>query len=321
LKIPSPDGIHWDDRDHIEPVSRRANEGSFNVTYDGIDQVYRAYSITRYPYENNRRIICYTESPSLVGPWKDSQPMLEPDCWDDEIARRDYGALRAEFHNMSAFRYGNLHIGLLGVLYVTAEMIPNQKNQMPCDGPIDSVFVYSRDGINWEHADRDRTPAISRGDGDNFDRGMILGVAKEPIIDGDEIHWYYTGCEHTHGQQDMEKRVKRLGRATWRRDRFVALHAESEGMVTTRPFLPPGNATHLEVNADASGGQISVEVCDPNGNVLDGFCRDESIPLTADDLRWQVKWRSAEIRDLTGPVKLRFYLNKSAIYSFSICTV
>ena len=40
---------------------------------------------------------------------------------------------------------------------------------------------------------------------------MIIGTAKEPIIEGDEIHWYYTGCEHTHGEVDMEKARQEAG--------------------------------------------------------------------------------------------------------------
>ena len=153
--ITSPDGLHWNDKDHLDPVSERANEGSFNVTYDEKAQLFRAYSIVRFGDREKRRVICYTESPSLEGPWKDSRPVLEPSNWDDEMAHRKFGALRAEFHNMSAFRYNNTHLGLLGVLNVTAEQIPNEANQVPCDGPVESQWVYSRDGINWAHACRD----------------------------------------------------------------------------------------------------------------------------------------------------------------------
>ena len=243
--------------------------------------------------------------------------MLEPNSWDDEMARRKYGALRAEFHNLSAFRYNNIHLGLLGVLYVTAEQIPGEKNQMPCDGPIDSQIVYSRDGINWAHADRERTAVIPRGGAAAFDRGMIIGTAKEPIIEGDEIHWYYTGCEHSHGEVDMEKRVKRLGRATWQRDRFVALSAEGEGMVTTKALLPPEGTAGLEINADAAGGQVLVELCGADGRVLAGFSRDECIPLKEDELSWQVKWKSADLSNVEGPVKSRLFLNSARLYSFT----
>ena len=326
--LTSPDGIHWHDnvtvslpgqgRTHncLEPVVKRSNEGTFNVTWDPVDSVYRAYSLQRFDDSEKRRVICYSESPSLAGPWKDSYPILEPGNWDDEIARRRYGALRAEFHNMSAFRYGSLHIGLLGVLYVTAEQIPGEKNQIPCDGPIDGQFVYSRDGISWQHADRTRTVALPRGAGDAFDRGMIIGTAKEPIIEGDEIHWYYTGCEHTHGEVDMEKRVKRLGRATWQRDRFVALAAASEGIIVTKLLHLPAGAGALEVNADAAGGQLHVELCRPDGRVLDGFSRTDCLPLQTDDLHWQVRWKN-EQPAIEGAVQIRFLLDRSKLYSFT----
>ena len=315
--ITSPDGIHWDDKDNIEPVSDRGNEGTFNVIWDANSQLFRAYSIMRFDDVDKRRVICYTESPSLEGPWKDSVPMLEPTHWDDEVGHRKYGALRAEFHNLSGFRYHNLYLGLVGALYVTAEQISGQRNQVPCDGPIDSQIVYSRDGINWAHADRERTAVIPRGEGDAFDRGMIIGTAKEPIIDGDEVHWYYTGCEHTHGETDMEKRVKRLARATWKRHRFVALSAQDEGMVTTKALSLPDDAAGLEVNADAEGGQVRVELCEPDGRVLDGFSREDCLPLRSDELRWQVRWKAADISTIHGDVKLRFVLNRSKLYSFT----
>ena len=311
--LTSPDGIHWDDSDRLEPVVRRSNEGTFNVTWDAVDSVYRAYSIQRFDDVHKRRVICYSESPSLAGPWKDSYPILEPTSWDDEIAHRKYDALRAEFHNLSGFRYSGIHLGLLGVLYVTAEQAPGEKNQIPCDGPIDAQFVYSRDGINWQHADRARTAALPRGDGDAFDRGMIIGTAKEPIIEGDEVHWYYTGCEHTHGEVDMEKRVKRLGRATWQRDRFVALAAADEGMVVTKPLLLPAAVSALEVNADAADGQLRVELCGPDGRALDGYSRTDCVPLQTDELHWQVRWENAGAT-IEGPVQIRFVLNRSKLY-------
>ena len=243
--------------------------------------------------------------------------MLEPTHWDDEVGRRRYGAVRAEFHNLSAFRYNNLYLGLVGALYVTAEQISGQRNQVPCDGPIDSQIVYSRDGINWAHADRERTAVIPRGEGDAFDRGMIIGTAKEPIIDGDDVHWYYTGCEHTHGETDMEKRVKRLARATWKRHRFVALSAQDDGVVTTKTVPLPEDAAGLEVNANAEGGQVRVELCGADGRVLDGFSREDCLPLSGDELRWQVKWRAGDISRIKRDVKIRFVMNRSKLYSFT----
>ena len=316
--ISSPDGIHWDDSDYLEPVARRHNEGTFNVTYDARDGIYRAYSITRYRDEERRRVICYAESPSLEGPWKEAQPTLEPTNWDDEMARRKYGALRAEFHNLSAFRYNNLHLGLVGVLYVTAEQIPGQKNQMPCNGPIDAQFMYSRDGINWQHADRERTAAIPRGGEGAFDRGVVAGTAKEPLIEGDEVHWYYAGSEQTHGAA-LETHVSKLGRATWQRDRFVALRADKDGLIVTRALCPPEGVCDLEINADASKGQILAELCASDGRVLPGFSRQECISLTGDDMRWRVKWQAGDIASVKEAFKIRFILKDARIYSFTFC--
>ncbi len=315
--LTSADGIHWDDRDYLEPVLQRSNEGTFNVTYDARGLVYRAYSIERSDDKEKRRVICYSESPSLAGPWKTSYPIVEPTSWDDAVAYRKYGALRAEFHNLSAFRYNNIHLGLVGALYVTAEQTPGERNQIPCDGPIDAQIVYSRDGISWVHGDRERTEAIPRGGAGAFDRGMIIGTAKEPIIEGDEVHWYYTGCEHTHGELDMEKRVKRLGRATWQRDRFVALSATNEGMVVTKLLFPPAGAARLEVNANAAGGQLRAELCGPDGRIVDGFSREECVPLRTDELHWQIRWKTADIATIEDAVQIRFTLNRSKLYSFT----
>lgn len=314
--LTSPDGLHWDDRQHLEPVAKRTNEGAFNVTWDAREQVYRAYSIERSGDRDDRRVICYAESPALAGPWQDSRPILEPTSWDDAVAWRRYGALRAEYYDLSAFRYHNVHLGLVGALYVRAEKIPNEPNQMPCDGPIDAQLVYSRDGLNWTHADRARTPVIPRGTGAAFDRGMIIGTAKEPVVEGDAIHWYYTGCEHGHGETNLEQRVKYLARATWRRDRFIALHAPDTGVVTTKAApLPPG-ARALTVNADAAGGQVLVELCAPDGAALPGFTRAQCVPLRGDKLDWQVVWNGAARATLPGAVRLRFLLTRARLYSY-----
>ena len=118
----------------------------------------------------------------------------------------------------------------------------------------------------------------------------------------------------------MEKRVKRLGRVTWQRDRFVALRAAGEGMVATKSLLPPESANGLEVNADAAGGQLRVELCESAGRVFEGFTRENCLPLSSDELRWKVKWNSADISTIICAVKLRVFLNSTRIYSFSFGT-
>ena len=114
----------------------------------------------------------------------------------------------------------------------------------------------------------------------------------------------------------MEKRVKRLGRATWQRDRFVALAAPGEGIIVTKPLLLPAGAGALELNADAAGGQLRVELCRPDGRVLDGYARADCLPLQTDDLHWQVRWKNQQ-PTIEGAVQIRFFLNRSKLYSFT----
>ena len=102
--------------------------------------------------------------------------------------------------------------------------------------------------------------------------------------------------------------MTRVGRATWKRQRFVALSAQDDGVVTTKAVPLPDDADGLEVNADAEGGQVRVELCGADGRVLDGFSRDDCLPLSGDEQRWQVKWKAADISTIHGDVKLRFVL-------------
>ncbi|MDE0042319.1 MAG: hypothetical protein OXT74_09805, partial [Candidatus Poribacteria bacterium] len=90
-----------------------------------------------------------------------------------------------------------------------------------------------------------------------------------------------------------------------------------EGMVTTKALSLPDDAAGLEVNADAEGGQVRVELCGADGRVLDGFSREDCLPLSGDELRWQVKWRAGDISRVEGDVKLRFLLDRSKLYSFT----
>jgi len=145
---------------------------------------------------------------------------------------------------------------------------------------------------------------------------MIIGTAKEPVIEGDDIHWYYTGCRHTHGETDLEKRVKCLARATWRRDRFIALHASEAGLVATKAAARPPGASALVVNADASGGSVAAELCRADGSVIEGFSREQCIPLRGDHLDGKLRWQNADPAGLPGSVKVRFLVKGARLYSY-----
>ena len=71
-------------------------------------------------------------------------------------------------------------------------------------------------------------------------------------------------------------------------------------VIETVPLrIPDGE---LEINADASGGQISVEVLTADGQVQSGFSLDECVPMTADNIRHSVQWKSARFTHAAQPL-------------------
>ena len=310
--LTSPDGIRWDDADYLDPVAERNNEGCFNVIYDKKTSLFRAYALTRDKDKDARRMIEYTESPNLEGPWKQLKPMFRATDVDDEIGKERYGADRAEIHNMSGFLYHNIYIGIAGVLYVTGPGAA--EHEIPIDGPIDAQFVYSRDGFHWDYVESNRMPIIPRGDKGTYDTGMIMGTATQPIIKDDEIHWYYTGTEHTHGAA-MKDRHKAIGLAKWRLDGFVSLDAE-EGTIETIPLQIPNGS--LEINADAGDGQIVVEVLSADGQVQKGFSYNDCIPLSEDNIRQKVIWKNQKLENAIQPLKLRITMKLAKLYALRI---
>jgi len=315
--LTSPDGIFWDDSAHLEPVADRENEGCFNVVHDNKTNIFRAYALTRGTDKDKRRMICYTESPCLSGPWQPLSPMLSATPHDDTVGANKYGAIRAEIHNMSGFRYHNIYIGIAGLLYVTG--LGSPRDQMPIDGPIDAHLIYSHDGINWSYPDAEQKPIIPRGERGTYDGGMIMGTATQPIVDTDGIHWYYTGARHTHGL-DLKDRYKAIGRATWRLDGFVSLDAD-KGVVETIPLhIPSGD---LHINATTTDGSIGVEVLSSTGQIQTGFSIDDCILLTGNSTKHRIRWKSSVgaeliLADACQPLRLRFVLNRAQLYAFCI---
>ncbi|MDE0043442.1 MAG: hypothetical protein OXT74_15490, partial [Candidatus Poribacteria bacterium] len=106
-----------------------------------------------------------------------------------------------------------------------------------------------------------------------------------------------------------------IARASWRRDRLVALQADS-GIVETVPLETTGN--RLEINADATGGKIAVEVLDAEGNVQPGFSRDACDSIDDDSLAHQVRWEGRDLSGIRRPFRLRFLIRNANLYAFRI---
>jgi len=302
----SPDGIHWSDP---LPAGDRRNEGSFNVCYVPNLDCYVAGSLerssdARYEFKNwqgqrgRKRVIATlrTEGKDLTR-WE-KKTFIYPDDQDDP---------NTQFYGMTPFTYGDLVLGFLHVFHYKG---PGPAND---DGPHDVQLVYSRDGRTWRRLE-DRRPVIPVGAKGSYDGGMIMGTACGAGVHGDELIAYYTAANTTHGAR-VEDKLFSIGRATWPRDRLVALQAGAEGgMLETVPLEPPGG--HLVINADATGGRVTVEVLGADGQVLSGFSGEQCVPITNDSLDHRVRWKSGDPSTLRQAFRLRFSIKNAKLFSF-----
>ena len=302
----SEDGIHWKEYSG-NPVVKRRNEGVFNVCFDQVQRRYLGYGLVRNAASGNKRVVQVSTSSDFEN-WTEPRVILRPDAIDDEWVSRE--GQQGEFYGMTVFPYGRM---FLGILHVLRNIGPGPGN--PTDGPIDAQLVYSRDGLTW-HRSEDRTPVIPRGPEGSFDGGMIMMTGVRPFVHGDEVIAYYTASKTSHGAL-LKDKLMSIGRASWRLDRFVGLDAgQNCGTVETVPLRMP--AGQLEVNADAAGGAVKVEVLFADGRVQPGFSGDDCRALTGDKIRHLVRWNGADLSDAHQPLRLRFRLQRAKIYSFRV---
>ena len=302
----SPDGIHWSDP---RPAAERRSEGSFNVCYVPTLGRYVAGSGERLGpefvnFEGRRarkraNVALLSEGTDLTK-WVHKTVFGADD--KDHPDAQNYG--------LTPFVCGDLVLAFYHVFNHTG---PGPVND---DGPIEAQLAYSRDGRTW-HRVEDRRPAIPVGPKGSFDGGMIMNTAIGTFVRGDELVAYYTAVNTTHGAL-IKDRVTSIARASWPRDRLVALEAKDElGTVVTKPFVLEGGKLHL--NVDAREGWVQVELLDETGVAIPGFSGKAAKQHTGvDELRLTPQWESGgDLSLLKGrAVRLAFRLENGKLYAF-----
>ena len=105
----------------------------------------------------------------------------------------------------------------------------------------------------------------------------------------DEIRFYYGAYSQGATGSDDVKLTTGIGLATLPRDRFAGLQPvprsdqptlknplEKMGQVTLKPLDLTG-VKSLELNADAAGGEVRVEILDGEGRRVRGFSREDAM--------------------------------------------
>ena len=183
----------------------------------------------------------------------------------------------------------------------------------------DLCVGFSRDGFHWQRPDHRPFLSLSKRKGD-WNWGNVQSVVGGVIVVGDQLYFYYSGRAGEglgeSGPLGFDAGGS-MGVAVLRRDGFASMDAGgTEGSLTTRKVRFAGK--YLFVNADASAGELRVEVLDAAGNVIGPFTKENCTPLKANATLQQVAWKGAD--DLSAvvgkEVRFRFALTEGSLYAF-----
>jgi hypothetical protein len=313
----SPDGIQWK-RDSTEPIISGGDTSHFY--WDPHTKRFRCTVKGTGARVNGdvgglrRRTVGYSETTDLIN-FPPMRLIMAPDDIDDLWCKPDT-VQRTHFYGCDILPYETMYIGLLQI-YRAAEP------EGYFHGPLWLELVSSRDGMHWLRAEPDtairgiyslqdtsRPPLLNIGKYREFDDGMVIAPA--PIMVGDELWLYYSGYDELH---DWLPYGAAIGLAKMRKDGFVSLDAdEVAGEVVTKRFENTGGT--LQVNYDARGGALCVEVLDDQGRVIPGYGADECMPLTGSQIRGPVAWKTKRELPTAPGVRFRFLLDRAQLYSF-----
>ncbi|MAE63508.1 MAG: hypothetical protein CMJ18_04490 [Phycisphaeraceae bacterium] len=326
----SHDGIHWRASDPVALIP--FSDTQICPYWD--PRRGRYVAIIRYGPPNSR-LVDRIESEDFLH-WSPKVRVINRTRLDQPLS--------TVFYQMAPMPYEGVTVGLIAAYH--SETLAEPPEGKPWVDRKNLHLAFSRNGVTWSRVGRHGAIPQRELSQDKDWKQIALGAAfvpygrksvdwdwgtvspyftPDPIVVGDRIFFYYIAQNGrnwwTHAgdppklDPDAVAPTKGVGLATLRLDGFVSV--EGQGTLTTRTLLFIGD--QIEVNADASGGSIRVEAVDPNGDVIEGFARQDCAPITTDSVRHVLQWNDNPDCHLlqARPIKLRFHLNKAKLYSFT----
>ncbi len=320
----SQDGFQWTPYNNGNPVTGRAADTINQLLWDGDAGLYRLYTRTDFG------------SGGGAGEIRGTRDMTNPDIkvnptnwttirnWRFDREYQEYN--RRQIYALNGWLYEGVHFGLLWCYEW-----PNDLSE----GGYDTYTRHERDimsfyiltcrgnemwDTSWVYAQR---PLIPRGPSGSFDKDWVQ--ASPNIITWQDKHWiYYSGSKERHNIYLIRDATQTrwqvsIGLATLRLDGFVFLEAkDTPGTVLTRVLIPEGD--ELQINANALGGSILVEILDAAGQPVPGYGAADCDPITTDSVRQLVTWRGLSRLDglPTCGTRLRFHMTRAKLYSFQM---
>ena len=185
-------------------------------------------------------------------------------------------------------------------------------------------LAMSRNLFNWERvANRAVFLGIEPWDGISYDTCQVA-VCGPPIVNNNEIWIYYQGARFRGAIEIYPDKYKEyfndfgaLGLAKLRLDGFVSLSAKMQGGFLTKPFIVSRNI--LKINANSLKGNIKVAIVDAETlESLTDFQFEKCDVISKDNINIRVSWNGVTNITYNKPIRAKFILESSEIYSFWI---
>jgi len=306
----SSDGIHWE-RLHDEPVITEGAFDSQNVSfYSETEGQYVCYFRTwdEGGFKGYRSISRSTSEDFIH--WTEPVPMTYGDTPREHLYTNQ---------TQPYFRAPSLYVAfpmrfMPGRRVLTPEQAAQLGVHVSDSGPsyasdvADTVFMTTRGGSAY---DRTFMEAFIRPGTDLGNWASRAGMAAYGVVQtGDaELSVY----KQFHYAQPSAY----LGRYRLRLDGFASVNAPYEGgTFHTKPVVFEG--TELVLNfATSAAGAISVEIQTAGGDPIDGYRRDQCLPVIGDMTDRVVHWEDgSDISELAGtPVRLKFEMKDCDLYA------
>lgn len=284
-----------------EPPTRPAISDVIDLMWDSRRDSFVIYSKTWIDAPDGRRFwkraIIRTESKDFIH-WSMPQLIIVPDDGDS-----------GQIHGASVFY---LH----GVYLATLQRLDLGGFDRGGTGNMPAELALSRDGINWNRSFQDEMFLPVTGDGETFDAGC-LWTSSTPIYLPEEIRFYYGA--YPGWNSDLENDSTGIGLAILPRDRFAAIEPTDAIAQVTLKSIELRNVKRITINADATDGDVRVELLTAEGYRVAGYTRDQSVIITGNSFRHPVNWEGKMVADLAaGRYQLRLHLKNARLFALTI---
>lgn len=317
----SSDGIRWDFYNGGEPVTHRAGDTQNQVFWEPESETYVLGTRTDLGpgggAEEHRawRFMVHEKGGDLKNHPTAWRTIADRITVDDPAAKPN----ERQFHHISIWLYEGIYFQLMNVWESPAQQEYDEDDDLTRhDRDISDYYLgVSRDVTTIDRSFvHSRQTFVPRGKAGEWDDDIVI-PSPSVITRGDE-HWiYYCGMNERIFNFTRRERSW-IGLAKLPLDRFIGQEAGPKpGTILTRPFLLEGD--RLELNVDARGGQVQIEVLDASGQPLAGFSGDDAETYqNVDKLRLSPRWSQPLSRLKGQEVRLEFRLQDATLYAFQI---